>query len=191
MVKGWFGVEYEQEQVPAKKAYMFSTRDNSEYKWQTCKHVIGALEVPSDPSFQIDAEYAVRHVKDHEDAFDDAVQVWDDMKLRDELIRAVEGAPKEFLCCGLVPDDDGTIKKLVRTLNKGWIKDVNQRLHLGQFPFRIDAFLWQWHNATGKSETNILIIRFMELTGGGSCHHEDYFEHHGHVHAHSPSAEPK
>jgi hypothetical protein len=66
-------------------------------------------------------------------------------------------------CCGLIPDDDATIKDLIPVLNGGWIKNVNKRLSDGNAGFKLDVFLWQWHNVSGKSETNILLIRFFEV----------------------------
>ncbi|KAG7337233.1 hypothetical protein IV203_036301 [Nitzschia inconspicua] len=29
---------------------------------------------------------------------------------------------------------------------------------------KIDVFLWSWQNASGKSETNIMLIRFFQLS---------------------------
>ena len=33
--------------------------------------------------------------------------------------------------------------------------------------FKIDCYVWNWHNATGKAETNILLIRFHEYDPEG------------------------
>jgi hypothetical protein len=63
----------------------------------------------------------------------------------------------------LIPDDDATIKDLIPALNRGWIKSVNKHLSEGKAGFKLDVFLWQWNNVSGKSETNILLIRFFEL----------------------------
>jgi hypothetical protein len=67
-------------------------------------------------------------------------------------------------CCGLIPDDDATIKDLIPALNKGWIRKVNKQLAEGEKGFKLDVFLWQWSNVSGKSETNILLIRFFDAT---------------------------
>jgi len=154
------GLKLEEENVPQYKRYMISTRGNSEYKWQAAPHVIGALEVPSDPYFNLSGDFTVRHVSGKEDAFDKALDDWRGMSLKSDFQKAAENGPKETCCCGALPDDDETIKCLVPALNKGWVKRTNTRLLDEQKHFTLDVFLWQWHNATGKSETNILLIRF-------------------------------
>lgn len=175
-----------QEDVPKEKKYMISTRENSEYKWHA-DGVLGALEVPCDPEFDLHGQYRSRHVDGMQDDFDSALQVWDDLKLREGFIQASSDLPHETCCCGLLRDDDATIKGIVPLLNKGWIRQVNKEIlaHVAEqekqrqqdedagddddddatpvTKFKLDAFLWQWHNATGKSETNILLIRFFQV----------------------------
>lgn len=161
---GIFGFNFEQEEgVPASKKYMISTRDNSGYKWQHDPHILGALEVPCDPVLHLTGEYTTRHVVDRVEAFDKAIEVWEEMGLREEFIKAAQSVPSQTCCCGWIPDDDGTIKGLVPALNRHWVKEVNKKLMHDGKGFRIDVFLWQWHNATGKSETNIILIRFFEM----------------------------
>jgi len=105
-----------------------------------------------------------QHIISRQEEFDKALQVWEEWNLRNQFIKAVEQIPKETCCCGLLNDDDSTIKALAPALNKGWIKHINKKLHAKQKGFKLDAFVWQWHNATGKSETNILLIRFFKTT---------------------------
>jgi hypothetical protein len=33
--------------------------------------------------------------------------------------------------------------------------------------FKIDFFLWNWQNASGKAETNIILVRFFLLSSYG------------------------
>jgi pentatricopeptide repeat protein len=88
------GVKLEQEPVPANKRYMISTRENSEYKWQNDSTLLGALEVPSDPYFRLDGEYNSRPVAGKEGSFDKALEVWEQMNLRQEFQKAAESGPK-------------------------------------------------------------------------------------------------
>jgi hypothetical protein len=156
------GMSMESEKVPKGKQYMISTRENSEYKWQNERGIIGALEVPSQPGLNLQEEYIQRTIEGKKEAFAAALRVWEDWKLRDEFIRACENVPKETCCCGLVPDDDSTMKSMIPALNKGWMKAVNERLSKDGKDFHLDSFVWNWHNAVGKSETNVLMIRFYE-----------------------------
>ena len=159
---GLFGVELEQEEVPEGKKYMISTRENSEYKWQNDPHVIGALEVPSQPDLKVHDHYSSRCVNGKEEAFDDAMEVWEDWKLKEEFVKACDNVPVATCCCGLIQNDDKTIKNLVPSLNNGWIKATNQKLAGENMGFKLDVFIWTWHNAVGKAETNILLIRFFK-----------------------------
>jgi hypothetical protein len=159
-----FGLEFEQEEVPKGKKYMISTRGNSEYRWQDSPQVIGALEVQSEPDFKPQENLKSRCVPERGDDFDNTQAVWDEMKLRDEFVQACEGIPMVTCCCGIIPDDDSSIKEFALVLERGWIKSVNRRLGKREEKFKIDAFVWNWHNATGKAETNILLIRFLEKT---------------------------
>jgi hypothetical protein len=88
------GIKLEQEAVPASKKYMISTRENSEYKWQTDPTIVGALEIPSDPYFRLDGEYKSRPVHGKQQEFDRALQVWESMDLRQEFQKAAEAGPK-------------------------------------------------------------------------------------------------
>ena len=153
-------MDFEQEEVPPGKKYMISTRNNSEYKWHA-RDVVGALEVSSEPELKLRLPLTERVVK--KELFERYLKVWKDWKLRDEFIQACENAPKETCCCGLVSDNDATIKKLVEALNDGWIKATNEKLVRHHKNFKLDAYNWNWHNATGKAETNILLIRFFEI----------------------------
>lgn len=152
----------EREEVPANKQNMISTRDNSEYKWQQARGVIGALEVPSVPVLEFDAEYTPRYVPRKEVLFDAALEVWHEEKLKAEFIKACKNVPPASFCCGLLPDQDQWMKNIIKSLNKGFIKATNQRFRAERKDVYLDIFNWNWHNATGKSTTNILLIRFFE-----------------------------
>ena len=156
-----FGMKFEQEKVPKDKKFMISTRDNSGYKWHA-KQVVGALEVPSEPDLQLRLAYTQRTVDGKEELFQSYVKTWDRWGLREEFIQACENLPPETCCCGFVTDNDETIKRIAGSLNQGWIKSTNESLAKRGKKFRLDTFLWTWHNAVGKAETNILLIRFFE-----------------------------
>lgn len=157
-----YGLDFEQEEVPKGKKYMISTRENSAYRWQDGPHVIGALEVHSEPEFTPQEHLEAHCTLAREEDFDKTQEVWEEMNLRDEFVEACEGIPRATCCCGIIPDDDSTIKELARILKRGWIKSVNKRLAQREEKFKIDVFVWNWHNATGKAETNILLIRFLD-----------------------------
>lgn len=152
----------EREDVPASKQNMISTRENSDYKWQQTRSVIGALEVPSEPDFNFEGDLNPRFVEGLESEFDEALDVWNKHKLRKEFIKACKNVPQASFCCGLLTDQDKWIRNIQKSLTKGWIKATNQRLRAELKTFYLDVFIWQWHNATGKSTTNILLIRFFE-----------------------------
>jgi len=158
MTRGFF----ETENVPQEKKFHISTRLNSDYKWKTSSNIIGCLEVPSEPELLLEAEYIKRPVRLSQDAYDYCIEVWDEWNLKAEFLKACESVPKVTCCCGLIPNDDETIKDIVSHLNKGWIRSINQRLLRENKGFKLDLYIWNWHNATGKAETNILLIRFYE-----------------------------
>ena len=150
------------EQKPSKKTFLVNSRDNSDYKWQRARGVVGALEVVSVPVFKYKDDMTPRYVQGRELVFQDALQVWGDQKCRESFIQACETMPVGTCCCGFVNDDDTTIKEFVPLLNENWAKSVNKRLQ--ERGFKVECFLWNWQNASGKAETNILLIRFYELS---------------------------
>ena len=83
------------------------------------------------------------------------------------FMKACADAPKVTCCCGYLLRDDDTIKEMVPALNEGWVRSINQRLLRENMGFKIDCYVWNWHNATGKAETNILLIRFHEYDPEG------------------------
>uniref|UniRef100_A0A7S2Y4E9 Uncharacterized protein n=1 Tax=Entomoneis paludosa TaxID=265537 RepID=A0A7S2Y4E9_9STRA len=152
----------EREEVPSTKANMISTRDNSDYKWQQARGVIGALEVSSEPDLDLDGDLLPRYVDGMEQEFDAALEIWNEEKLRKEFVKACKNVPMATFCCGMLPDQDEWIKNIHKSLTKGWVKATNQRFRTEQKDFFLDIYIWNWHNATGKSITNILLIRFYE-----------------------------
>jgi hypothetical protein len=162
------------------------TRHNSDYKWRTSPAIMGCLEVPSEPTLSLQAPYVVRRpavvVAATADAavqhnatatatataaaadFEQALHVWHALQLRHEFVAACAGTAQVHTCCfGLVSNDDATIRQLVPDLNRGWVRATNRRLHRLGHAFGIDCFVWNWQNALGKSETNILLIRFYKV----------------------------
>ena len=165
----------ESEDVPPGKKFMISTRENSDYKWQD-KGVVGALEIPSEPDLQLRGEYIPRHVKGKEELFEQALEFWNERKWREGFISACENVPKATFCCGLLPDDDQTIKDIRKKLTKGWVKAMNQILRAERKDFVMDVHTWSWHNATGKSLTLILLVRFLESPRRSIIHERESLE---------------
>lgn len=152
----------EREEVPAAKRWHPSTRDNSMYKWQADPFVVGALEVHSEPGLDAHREMKPLSVSEARDeAFAEARQAWKDEQLRKSFIDCCEQVPVETCCCGLITDDDRTIKNLVPYLNNVWVPEANTKLE--KHGFHVSVFLWHWSNIEGKSETTIILIRFHEI----------------------------
>ena len=153
----------EQERVPKHKEYRFSTRENSDYKWHQDQRIVGALEVKSQPLLQLKEEFQKKYVKTKEDQFGAYLTVWETQKLRSLFLQACENVPPAMSCCGLVYDNDSTLIEITRTLNKHWVKQVNEALLKEGQGFKIDLFVWCWNNPMGKAQTSILLIRFHEI----------------------------
>jgi hypothetical protein len=172
--------------------FALANRDNSDFKWQRARNVVGVLEIVSEPVLKPRDPYIKRDFKGHEDMFKDALVAWEKEKLRAELITALEALPQETCCCGFFRDEEETKKELVKLLNDKWAKHANKKLikqgyvmggnhrmidcislsclmisPLFYGRFKIDFFLWNWPNASGKAETNIILIRFYVLSSYG------------------------
>lgn len=141
---------------------IFASRDTADFKWQRAKQVVGALEVHSEPVFQPRNDMKPRYKQGCEQNFEEALQAWQDLKLRQSFIKACDELLVEACCCGLMHDADASIKQYVKTLNDGWTKTVNRKLQ--PRGLKVDIFLWNWQNASGKAETNIMLIRFFTLS---------------------------
>jgi hypothetical protein len=156
----------------------FSNRDTETFKWQRARGVVGALEVNSEPLFKFKDDLVTRSMKGGEKVFEDALQAWEDLKLREEFIVACASFPEKTCCCGLLLNREGTKKEFVNLLNENWMKVANKKLL--ERGLKIDCFLWNWQNASGKAETNIVLIRFFELSSyrfrRASTDHELDFE---------------
>lgn len=144
--------------------HLFATKDNSAFKWQRARGVVGALEVRSEPTLNVRADMQVHTIRGKEKIFQDALQAWEDLELRDSFIKSCENLPAEMCCCGLMRDQDGTKRRFVALLNDGWCRQVNKVLQKGNRGIKLDAFLWNWQNASGKAETNIILLRLFELS---------------------------
>ena len=153
----------ERETVPKEKEGHFSRRENSEYKWQKGHGIIGALEIPSEPILNVQGEYTEHGMGDQQKdvAFSKALEIWEERKLKGQLIKACEIIPPETCCCGWIPDDDNTKKAIVKNLNRGFLLHLNTKLK--EDGLKLDAYEWSWDNPTGKSKTIIVLIRFFEL----------------------------
>jgi hypothetical protein len=159
----------EEDKVPAGKRHMISTRDNSEYKWKqdVQDSILGALEVHSEPQLNFRADLGKKYVADRAEEFEAALKVWDEWKLRDEFMEACSSVPPETCCCGIIPQDDETMRAIQKSLKKGWIHSTNQRLHHENKHFKLDPYIWMWHNVSGKFETNVLLLRFLSTKSKG------------------------
>lgn len=141
--------------------FQVCTRDNTEYKWCNTPDVIGCLEVPSEPNLDLRGEHVPRAVAKHQESFQQAIKAWEAMNLREEFLQACDGTAVSTCCFGFLPNDDATIRSLVPDLNRGWMRATNRRLLREGHDFQLDCYLWNWENAVGKTETNILLIRFL------------------------------
>ena len=144
----------------------FSNRDTVDFKWQrSSKNIVGALEVDSEPVFNPRRELKPRYRPGCEEKFHDALQAWEDLKLKQSFRKACAGdeLQTELCCCGFLEDPEATKKQYVKQLNDGWIKTTANK-KLASRGFKVDAFLWTWQNASGKSETNIVLLRFYILS---------------------------
>ena len=144
--------------------HIFATKENSAMKWQRARCVVGALEVHSEPFLRFREDLIPHAVKGQDVAFQEALQAWEDLKLRNDFIKACEKLPAEECCCGFMNDHDATKRRFVKLLNEEWCKQVNKKLLKNNRGVKVDVFLWHWQNASGKSETNIIMIRFFELS---------------------------
>ena len=140
-----------------------STKTNSSFKWKVDKTVIGALEITSEPDLDVRATMIRRDIHGFESEMDKCYKIWKKLKLKNEFIEAFESIPPETTCCGLLTEQDETIKKNTVLLNKGWVKTTNES-HLKKEGFQISMFVWSWTNISGKSETVIPMIRFHKLS---------------------------
>jgi len=153
-------------QAPSTRSF-FLSKSNSDLKWERAKMVVGALEVKSDPFLQPKEDMKPLYRNDEDAAratkFEDALQAWEDLNLRLSFTKACTDLPDFVCCCGLSQSDNASmIKQYVVLLNDGWVKHANSKLKTRGF--KIDAFLWDWQNTSGKTSKNILLIRFFELS---------------------------
>lgn len=151
------------DQLP-KPGSFFQSKGNSDPKWQRAHMLIGALEVKSDPFLQPKEDMKPLYKNDEgvsKSKFEDALQAWQDLKLRKSFTKACTGLPTSIGCCGLSQSDNASmIKQYVTLLNDGWVKHANSKIR--SRGFKIDAFLSE--NSSGKTSTNLLLIRFFELS---------------------------
>ena len=143
---------------------IFANRHNSAVKWQRARDVIGALEVKSEPYLDVYDDMCPHLVKGKEEVFHNAVVAWEDLKLLQDFHKTVKSFPNEYCCCGLMSDEVATKRRYVEMLNDDWCKRASKKLNNAGHAFKLDTFLWNWQNASGKAESNIIMIRFYELS---------------------------
>ena len=169
---------YEEPQAvvkPRSRAFRFSTRGNSDYRWKDSKNggriggagggglVVGALEVQSEPTLNYSSELKKNPVLGREALFDTALKIWKKHDLRNQFIQVCEQIPPSTCLCGLIYNDEDTITEMIPTLNE-WARTANEEYYKGS-GYKIDCFHWTWNNVSGKARTNILLIRFLEDYG--------------------------
>ena len=146
------------EDVPSNKLFRPSTRDNSNYKWQS-EGVLGALELTCDPYLDLHKQYKPINTKvAREDQFEEALKVWEDMDLRTSFIECAETVPVETVCCG-IRDNLKTLESVRNHVNKTWTKETNKKLK--PYNISVDCFIFSWNNLSAAT-TDILLIRIHE-----------------------------
>lgn len=144
----------------------FMAKGSSDIQWQRAKMVVGALEVKSYPFVQPKEDMKPMYTNNETETkskFEDALQVWEDLNLRKSFTKACADLPDTDCCCGSTSSDNAsTIKQYVHLLNEGWVKHANNKLKTRGF--KIDSFLWNCQNTSGKSANNVLLIRFFEIS---------------------------
>ena len=106
----------------------FANRNNSDYKWQRARNVVGALEVVSEPILRTSDVMEPRYFKGRETPFREALEVWEDENLKKGFIDAVDNLPIAMCCCGFMKDDEETKKAFVPLLNSKWVAKANKKL---------------------------------------------------------------
>jgi hypothetical protein len=153
-----------EERMPESARRMrFSNRRNSNFKWQQDTSVVGALEVDSDPVLNVRGKLGEKRLMltKQDEEFGVCLRMWEELKLRRGFVEACEGIPPATQCCGLLRDQDQTIRELATLLNKGWAKSINKKIK--DRGFKISSFAWSWQNALGKAQTTVLLLRFHSL----------------------------
>ena len=117
-----------EEGEPEEEYSIFANRDNSAYKWQRARNVVGALEVVSEPVLKPSDDMVERYYKGREIPFKEALETWEMEDLKKEFISAVDNLPVETCCCGFLPDREETKKEFVPLLNEKWVKKANKKL---------------------------------------------------------------
>lgn len=147
--------------TPPARHGRFSTRDNSAFKWKQDKSVVGGFEIKSYPGFDPRGKLKENKVLTMEDEFEECKGIWKELDLRKSFVEAVESIPPVTSCCGLMRNDDSTVKALVPELNKGWVKGINEKIK--DRDYKISCFLWSWNNPMGKAKTYVMMVRFHSL----------------------------
>ena len=154
--------EEEEDNTMGDRKLRFSSRENSDFKWKEEKTVVGALEVKSEQVLDFTAKLEEKKVLALEAEFEECLRIWKEQKLRKSFIEACEGIPPATLCCGLLNDQDATIRNMVPMLNKGWANSVNEKI--ADQGYKISCFVWSWNNPSGKAQTVVLLVRFHSLS---------------------------
>lgn len=113
---------------PEQKFTAFANRDNSDFKWQRARNVVGVLEIYSEPVLKPREELKPRYMKGRETLMKEALVAWEKADLRKDLIDALDNLPVETCCCGLMHLHDSSKKEIVKLLKANWIKKANKKL---------------------------------------------------------------
>ena len=121
--------EIEDQDDPEQRFTAFANRDNSDFKWQRARNVLGVLEIVSEPTLKPREAMTPRYLKGRETLFEEALKAWEKEKLRQDLIHALENLPIETCCCGLMNDMENTKKEIVRLLKEHWVRKASKKLY--------------------------------------------------------------
>jgi hypothetical protein len=137
--------------VPSFKDFHLSTRENSVYKWQNRK-VVGALEIESEPDLNFHSMIPNPGTSTcyKYERFHAAHKAFRDFGLHKLFLEVATSFPARMSCFGMIQDDVKTIRALVPYLNETWVPRAN-------------IVLMSWSHISGRSESNILLIRFHDL----------------------------
>lgn len=136
-----------------------STRENAAFKWKVDKSVVGAFEVESSLGLDPKAKLTEHTISTVLENFEECKKIWKAEKLHKSFVEAVNGIPPETGCCGLIKNDEQTIRKMVPLLNEGWATKVTNE-HFASKGYKVTCFVWSWSNVTGAANNVKLLIRF-------------------------------
>jgi hypothetical protein len=73
--------------------------------------------------------------------FKEMLRVYEEeFQFRKSFTEAAEGFPVQMACCGLIQNDEKTIRKMVPYLNETWVHAANDKLK--SKGFKVDCYVW-------------------------------------------------